>query len=464
VAPFSHPTGLDVFDDLDPLDPGLLADCVHCGFCLPSCPTYLIFNDEMDSPRGRIYLMGELANGAKVTEKATMHLDRCLGCLACVTACPSGVQYEPLLQATRAQLERHGVRSKNQRLTRTGIFALFPYRERLRVLYAGLRAIDVVGLGRALRGQRLADRLPGPLATALSVAPPTAKRSTIAPVSAATTTTRGRVNLLTGCVQDTFFSNVNRATVDVLTAEGFDVVAPNPQGCCGALSAHAGRIDEARDFARAVIDTFEQSDAETVVVNSAGCGSAMKHYGHLLAGDTIYATKAERFSSHVVDVMEFLAGVEPVAPRHPLDLRVAYHDACHLCHGQGIRSEPRAILHGIPGLDVVDLTDKEACCGSAGIYNLVEAATAALLGEKKAAAVLASGAALVISGNPGCNLQIASSLRGLGETLPVAHSIEVLAASLADRRTSTLLRDTPSRMRRPGQFLRQIFGEGRRSR
>jgi glycolate oxidase iron-sulfur subunit len=464
VAPFSHPIGLDVFDDLDPLDPGLLADCVHCGFCLPACPTYLLFGDEMDSPRGRIYLMGQLANGAKVSEKATMHLDRCLGCLACVSACPSGVQYEPLLQATRAQLERHGVRSEKQRLTRKGIFALFPYRDRLRIVYAGLRAIDLVGLGRALRGQRLADRLPRSLASALGVAPPTSKRSVIPPLSAAKTAARGRVSLLTGCVQGTFFSQVNRATVDVLTAEGFDVLAPSSQGCCGALSAHAGRLDEARDFARAVIDTFEQAGADTVVVNSAGCGSAMKHYGHLLAGDTIYATKAERFSSRVVDVMEFLAGIDPVAPRHPLEMRLAYHDACHLCHGQGIRAEPRAVLEGIPGLEVVDLADKEACCGSAGIYNLVEPATASLLGAKKADAVLATGAALVVSGNPGCNLQIAASLRSRGERLPVVHTVQVLAASLADKRSSTLLDESPSGSGRLASVLRQLLGEGGRTR
>jgi glycolate oxidase iron-sulfur subunit len=464
VAPFTHPVGLDVFDDLDPLDPGLLADCVHCGFCLPACPTYLLFNDEMDSPRGRIYLMGQLAEGAKVSEKATMHLDRCLGCLACVSACPSGVDYESLLRSTRAQLERHGVRSEKQRLTRSGIFALFPYRERLRVAYAGLRAMDLVGLGRALRGERLAEHLPHFLASALGVAPPTSKRSVTAPLSPARAANRGRVSLLIGCVQDTFFSQVNRATVEVLTAEGFDVVAPSSQGCCGALSAHAGRIDEARQFARRVIDTFEQTGTETVIVNSAGCGSAMKHYGHLLKGDTIYAARAERFASRVADVMEFLAAIDPVAPRHPLDLVVAYHDACHLCHGQGIRAEPRQVLGQIPGLEVVDLADKEACCGSAGIYNLVEPATASRLGAKKADAVLATGAALVVSGNPGCNLQIAASLRSAGAALPVAHTIEVLAASLADRRSSTLLEESRSSPRRGAARLRRIVGESGRPR
>jgi glycolate oxidase iron-sulfur subunit len=213
-----------------------------------------------------------------------------------------------------------------------------------------------------------------------------------------------------------------------------------------------------------VIDTFEETGTGAVVVNSAGCGSAMKHYGHLLKGDTIYAARAERFASRVVDVMEFLAGVDPVAPRHPLDLAVAYHDACHLCHGQGIRAEPRAVLGQIPGLEVVDLADKEACCGSAGIYNLVEPATASRLGAKKADAVIATGAALVVSGNPGCNLQIAASLRSAGASLPVAHTIEVLAASLADQRSQTLLEETPSRPGRVAPLLRRILGEGGRTR
>jgi glycolate oxidase iron-sulfur subunit len=231
VARFSHPVGLDVFDDRDIIRRDLIAECIHCGFCLPACPTYQLFGDEMDSPRGRIHLMGQLAAGALVTEEATFHLDRCLGCLACVSACPSGVQYEPLLQATRAQLERHGVRSVEQRITRAGIFALFPYRQRLRAIYATLRALDLLGLGTTLRSQRLINRLPRALRGAVSVTPTTGKRTTVPPLSAARSPLRGRVGLLIGCVQDTFFSNVNEATVEVLTAEGFDVLTPSTQGC-----------------------------------------------------------------------------------------------------------------------------------------------------------------------------------------------------------------------------------------
>jgi glycolate oxidase iron-sulfur subunit len=294
------------------------------------------------------------------------------------------------------------------------------------------------------------------------VAPWTSKRRTIPTLSAATSTLRGRVALLTGCVQDAFFSNVNAATVEVLTAEGFDVVAPPAQGCCGALSGHSGRIEEARAFARSLIDTFEGSGTDAIVVNSAGCGSAMKHYGHLLRDDASYAQRAERFAERVVDVTEFLADVEAVAPRHPLDLRLTYHDACHLCHGQGVRSEPRELLGQIPGLTVVDLHDGEACCGSAGIYNLVEPAAAAALGAKKADAIVANDTALVVSGNPGCNLQIAAALRNKGAATPVAHTIEVLAASIADRRSVTLLAERSAETPFRGIWKRRILGEGDR--
>jgi glycolate oxidase iron-sulfur subunit len=462
MARFSHPVGLDVFDDRDPLDPGLLADCVHCGFCLPACPTYQLYGEEMDSPRGRIYLMRELAAGAPVSAAATMHLDRCLGCLACVTACPSGVQYEPLLQATRAQLERHGVRTPAARALRKGIFELFPYRDRLRIIYSALRGIDLVGLGRAFRSARLSERLPSALAAAMSVAPWTSKRTVVPRLSLARSATRGRVGLLTGCVQEAFFSNVNAATVEVLTAEGFDVIAPTSQGCCGALSGHAGRSEEAKAFARSLIDTFDATGVDVIVANSAGCGSAMKHYGHLLADDASYASRAKRFADSVVDVTEFLARIDPVAPRHPLNIRLTYHDACHLCHGQGVRSEPRTLLAQIPGVEVVELTDGEACCGSAGIYNLVEPEAGAALGAKKADAILEEKTALVVSGNPGCNLQIAAALRNKHVALPIAHTIEVIAASIADRRSATLLAERASTASRNTPLARRMLGEGGR--
>jgi glycolate oxidase iron-sulfur subunit len=437
---FFHPLGLDVFDDVDPIDTKLLDDCVHCGFCLPACPTYLLYGDEMDSPRGRIYLMGQLANGAAVTKAATTHLDRCLGCFACVTACPSGVHYDTLLESTRSQLERHGVRTIRQAGERAALFSLFPYKHRLRPAAALLRALDTVGLGKLMRSSSIVEKLPGLAGAALAVAPDATPRVEVAVLTRAHGASRGRVGLLTGCVQETFFSNVNAATVTVLSAEGYDVIAPERQGCCGALSAHAGRLDEARNFARALIDIFEATGVSTIVVNSAGCGSSMKNYAHLLADDPQYREAAARFSRATCDVTELLADSPSVAPRHPLDIAVAYHDACHLCHGQGIRDQPRQLLREIPGLQLVEIGDGEACCGSAGIYNLVEPKAARRIGAVKAERIRASHPDLVASGNPGCNLQITSALRGSGTEIPVRHTIEILAASIADQRSASLLK------------------------
>lgn len=451
---FFHPLGLELFDDIDPIDTDLLADCVHCGFCLPACPTYLLYGDEMDSPRGRIYLMGQLAKGVPVTKSATMHLDRCLGCLACVTACPSGVHYELLLESTRAQLERHGVRSIRQRLERSALFSMFPYKHRLRPAALALRVLDVLAIGKWLRTSSLVEKLPGIFRAALELAPSVDARSKIAVLSRAQGTHRGRVGLLTGCVQDTFFSNVNVATIAVLNAEGYDVIAPEHQGCCGALSAHAGRLDEARTFARQLIDTFEATGVATIVANSAGCGSAMKNYGHLLIDDPRYREAADRFATATRDVTELLAAAPSVAPRHPLDITVAYHDACHLCHGQGIREQPRDLLREIPGLEIVELGDGEACCGSAGIYNLVEPSAARVIGTAKAERVRATKASVLASGNPGCNLQITSALRVLGAEIPVRHTIEIVAASIADQRsTSLLVQPRQGRSRLQGALL-----------
>ena len=401
----------------------------------------------MDSPRGRIYLMARLSEGAKVTREATEHLDRCLGCLACVTACPSGVDYERLLQATRAQLERHGVRSLRARVARRSIFALFPYRARLRPVSGALAISQGLGVLRVLRrlGPRL--HLPASLQTSIAVAPDSAAHIEAPVLSRTSGPSRGRVALLTGCVQDAFFSEVNRATIAVLNAEGFDVVAPRNQGCCGALSSHSGRVEEAREFARALIDVFEATSVDAVLVNSAGCGSAMKHYAALLRNDSKYLLSAERLSSATKDITEFLAEIEPRAPRHPLPLEVAYHDACHLCHGQNIRDAPRALLSRIPGLEIKAIDDAEACCGSAGIYNLVQPEIAHQIGAAKAHAIKKSGARVVASGNPGCNLQIAAALREIDAELPVRHTIELLAASIADTSVKEMLRP-PAGIRR----------------
>jgi glycolate oxidase iron-sulfur subunit len=411
----------------------LLDECVHCGFCLPSCPTYQSWGEEMDSPRGRIHLMKAIAEGKEpLTEAAVGHFDRCLGCMACVPACPSGVKYDQLIEQTRATVERTHRRALSDRLFRRMIFALFPYPRRLRLavllqlLYqrSGLRWIAhrlglVRLLTRRLRNlealmppvglRQLGDRLPAhqPAAGAR----------------------RARVALLPGCVQRVYFPAVNQATLRVLAAEGCEVVIPDGIGCCGALSIHAGRDDEARRFARAAIAALERAGADAIVVNAAGCGSSMKDWGHLLDGDPEWSERAAKMAAKVKDVVEVLTGLGSVAPRHPLRLKVAYHDACHLAHAQRIRTQPRALLAAIPGLDLVEL-DGDSCCGSAGVHNLLEPESAREIGQRKVDSVLAADAELLVSANPGCTLQLQMLLRERGRELRTAHPIEVLDASI----------------------------------
>lgn len=419
------------FDAHHPPTIELVDDCVHCGFCLPSCPTYLLFGEEMDSPRGRIYLMREGIEGEALSESMVRHFDLCLGCLACVTACPSGVQYEKLIESTRQQVERRHPRTRADRLFREFIYALFPYPKRLRFLLAPLRLYERSGL-QALVRRTLLPHLPARLQALDLLTPPLPPASKPLPSwTPAQGTERRRVGVLTGCVQRTFFPEVNAATVRVLAAEGCSVAVPGAQGCCGALSAHAGREEEALRFARRTIDVFEAAGVDTVVVNVAGCGSNMKEYGYLLRDDSQYAERAVRFSAKVRDAGEFLAEIGPVAPRYPLPLTIVYHDACHLQHGQGITRQPRAVLGGIPQLEVREVPhEREICCGSAGTYNLLEPQAAAELGDRKATNVLAAGADLLVTANPGCHLQIQASLRRQGHDLPAAHLMELVDASI----------------------------------
>jgi len=431
-------------------DPALMDKCVHCGFCLPTCPTYVLWGEEMDSPRGRIYLMkAGLEGRTQMTPAFVDHFDACLGCMACVTSCPSGVQYAPLIEATRAQIERRYPRSLADRLFRSAIFALFPYPGRLRFALMPL-AIFQRTIGRN-RGDRKGRREPSGsssrsrralrflpivarLRAMLSLAPTVTWASLFTSVPArtpATGTQRLTVGLLTGCVQRLVFPRVNAATVSVLSAEGCDVLAPPEQGCCGALALHAGRLDEARAFARRIIDVFERAGVERIAVNAAGCGSSMKEYGQLLADDAAWAERARRFSARVRDVTEVVSelGV-PQAPRHPLALRVAYHDACHLAHAQGVRQPPRDLLRSIPGLEILPFAEQEICCGSAGIYNLVEPDTARDLGDRKAGHIDAVTPDLIATANPGCMLQMAAAAARLGRAWPIRHPIEILDASI----------------------------------
>jgi len=423
-------------------------DCVHCGFCLPACPTYQLWAEEMDSPRGRIYLVNQILDGASLSATAATHFDRCLGCMACMTACPSGVQYDQLIEAARVWTEEArspaaaadgpaATRTVRDRAARAAIFSLFPYPRRLRTLTAPLRAVQRTGLDRRLARSSLPDRVSPVLGAALRLAPPgvsAAAARRLPERVPALGTRRAVVGMLTGCVQSVFFPQVNAATARVLAAEGCDVIIPRGQGCCGALSLHSGREAEAADFARRTIALFEQAGVDAVVINSAGCGSAMKEYERLLArADGGWAERAAEMSGKVRDLAEFLAEMGPVARRHPLPVTAAYHDACHLAHAQRITRQPRDLLRAIPELTLVEVPDAGTCCGSAGVYNLLQPEAAGELGARKAESVRATGAPLLISANPGCSLQIASALAARGEHITVAHTAEVLDASIRGR-------------------------------
>jgi glycolate oxidase iron-sulfur subunit len=431
--PGSGPPGgaaFGAFDEHHPPDAALIGDCVHCGFCLPACPTYVLWGQEMDSPRGRIDIMKGGLEGDAFDASSVRHLDQCLGCMSCVTACPSGVQYDKLIESTRAQLERRVERPRAQRLLRALVYGLFPYPRRLRALRGPLRAYQLSGLGRLLARGGLLGRLPQPLQAMESLAPKLGPVERLPERTPAVGARRRTVGLLTGCVQGAFFPDVNAATVRVLAAEGCEVVVPRRQGCCGALSAHGGREPEALRFAKGVIEAFEAVGVDTVVVNAAGCGSNLKEYGHQLRDEPGWAERARALAAKVADITELLDDLGPVAPRHPLPMAVAYQDACHLAHAQGVRDQPRALLRGIPGVEVRELADPEICCGSAGTYNLLHPGPARELGTRKAAAVLATGADVMVTANPGCWMQVATTLDRMGRRMPVAHTVQVLDASI----------------------------------
>ena len=400
-------------------------DCVHCGFCLDSCPTYVLWGAEADSPRGRIVLIDDgLGDAATLSDEMVTHFDRCLGCMACVTACPSGVRYDRLIERVRPQVERHHRRPAAERGLRRLLYSTLPHPRRLRAL------APVMELTRRLG----ADRLPAPLRPLIEIAPRRpAGRAARAPVPAHTPAVgepRGRVALLLGCVQRVFYPQVHRATVGVLAAEGFEVLAPPAPDCCGALELHGGEEDAAIRRARATVDAFAAAGGpaglDHIIVNAAGCGSAMKGYGELLG-----TPQARAFSERVRDVSEVLSSFAPRAPRGSVALRVAYHDACHLAHAQGVRDQPRALLAAIPGVELLEVSsERDVCCGSAGIYNLVQAEAAAQLGARKAAHLIDTGAEAIVAGNPGCAAQLDLHLRRLGHPLPIHHPIELLARSL----------------------------------
>jgi glycolate oxidase iron-sulfur subunit len=412
---------------------GHLEECVHCGFCLPVCPTWLNWSEEMDSPRGRIDLLRGVRDGKlQLDGPVALHLDRCLGCMACMTACPSGVRYDLIIEEAREQRERLAPRGLFDRLHRAALFGLFPYPRRLRLAAALLLLYSRSGLQWLLRTSGLLRLVSARLATLDALAPRLGLSSLVSSLPErlpAAGERRARIGLVTGCVQGVFFPNVNAATARVLVAEGCEVVVPPGQGCCGALSTHAGRLDEARRLVRGLIERFEAVELDLVVINSAGCGSHLKDCERLFAGDP-FAPRAAAFARKVRDVNELVASLPPRAVRHPLSVKVAYHSPCHLGHAQRITAPPRALLRAIPGLDLVEIADGDQCCGSAGIYNLVQPASADQIGARKAAAVEASGARWLASANPGCTLHIQRQLRERGATIEAAQPIEILDASL----------------------------------
>jgi glycolate oxidase iron-sulfur subunit len=405
--------------------------CVHCGLCLASCPTFAELGTEMDSPRGRIFLIKALAEGrTALTDTTVLHLSLCLDCRACETVCPAGVPYGRLIEAAKAEIEHARPGSPARRLFRWLNFGLLLGHPRVLALAAAaLRFYQVSGLQALVRRSRLVRLLPGTLPAweaLLPSLPPRHERAPLPSYVMAEGARRARVALLTGCVQSVVFGAHNRATARVLAKNGCDVIVPEGQGCCGALNAHGGDHARALEMSRRTIEVFEATRADAVIVNTSGCGAHMKGYGALLAGDPAWAERARRFAASVQDLSEFLAKTPLAPPLRPVALRVTYHDPCHVVHGQKIRKEPRQLLAQIPGLTVVDLAESDWCCGSAGIYNLTQPEMAGRLLERKIRHVLETGAEAVVTANPGCILQIQAGLRARGAEVPVLHLVELL--------------------------------------
>ena len=418
------------FDEIDQPSIDIIHDCVHCGFCLSSCPTYLETGNELDSPRGRIYLMKSALEGRiPLGESLVKHLDLCLGCLACEPACPSGVRYGRLIESGRSQIERRYDRPFSEKFYRSLLFSIFPYPRRLKFLLPFLLLYQATGINRLIRSSRILQSLSKKLIHMEEMLPNiklSSFFSSLPDVAPAKGKRRYRVALLTGCVQSVLFPEINSATVSVLSQNGCEVIIPKNQGCCGALSLHSGRLSEARDFARSNIDVFEKYDVDAVIVNSAGCGSTMKEYGELLNNNPSYDERAEKVTKKTKDVMEFLADIGLQGELKELKLRVTYQDACHIAHAQRIKEHPRKIIKHIPGIEFVELPESDLCCGSAGIYNLIEPDMAEKLLERKISKLKETGVQVLVAGNPGCLLQIGKGIKRYGLNIKTAHPVELL--------------------------------------
>ncbi len=404
-------------------------NCVHCGFCLATCPTYLVLGEEMDSPRGRIILMKEVLEGQIDVDSALPYIDRCLGCMACVTACPSGVAYDHLLSSFRSRAEMGRTRPFLREATRQLVKETLPYPDRFRL---------AAGAGRL--GKLVAAALPTELRAMLALLPAELPPAQPLPeIFPAIGKRRARVALLAGCVQQVLAPQVNWATLRVLALNGVETVTPFGQGCCGSLSLHIGESGQARDLARNNFGAFGAgspsgdgwNDVDAIITNAAGCGSGMHEYDLLFAGEAD-AGRAAAFGAKVKDITVFLdeLGLQQ-PPALPEPIRVAYHDACHLAHAQGVTAQPRRLLAAIPNVELLEISEGELCCGSAGAYNLEQPALADAIGARKARNILATGAQAVVTGNIGCMTQIRTHLESLGHPLPIWHTVELLDAAYA---------------------------------
>jgi glycolate oxidase iron-sulfur subunit len=425
-------------DSTHPPEAKLIDACVHCGFCLSTCPSYRVLGTEMDSPRGRVYMMDALNQGEiDLTPAVVSHFDSCLGCLACTTTCPSGVQYDKLIASMRPQIERNHQRPLVERLYRQFIFGLFPYPNRLRLLLIPLFVYQKLGLQKLVRKTGIVEKISPHLAGMESNLPELSLstfQDTLPELIPAQGTKRYRVGMILGCVQKLFFDRVNQATVRVLTANGCEIVIPPAQGCCAALPHHQGQEEQARTLARQMIDNFIDTNVDAIIINAAGCGHTLKEYGELLQDDPAYHQKAIDFSAKVKDVQEFLAEIELTTELLPIStekLTLVYQDACHLLHGQKISIQPRQLLKQIPNIELKEPLDAALCCGSAGVYNMLQPETAYELGRQKVNNLVQTGATIIASANPGCTLQIAKHLELQGQQIRILHPIELLDYSIA---------------------------------
>jgi glycolate oxidase iron-sulfur subunit len=424
TAPQSH---------LKSLDYSVVQQCMHCGLCLPTCPTYDATKVERNSPRGRISLMRAIADGQlEVTKTFADEMYFCLGCLACQTACPAGVNYAELFEHARAEAEESGaLKSPTRNIIRGFTLRwLFMDLRRLRFVSRVLRWYQRVGLQSLIRGSGVLKLFPRRLRELEGMTPeiqPRFSAESIAPLTPPVGQKKFRVAMLTGCAQDPIFSDVNRDTVEVLARNGCEVVTPAAQSCCGSLHAHNGEWKLAQELARRNIDQFPPGEFDAIITNAGGCGSHLKHFSKLLADDVAYRERAGLWDQKVKDIHEWLMEIGLQAPTHPFGQIVTYHDSCHLCHGQKITAQPRQLLRAVPGLKLVDLPESSWCCGSAGVYNLTQPKMADELLRRKIGHIKSTGAQIVATANPGCLLQIVNGARAEGIPLRVVHPITLLA-------------------------------------